>query len=341
MPAADAAVATCSLTMPTWIAAQLPHLVVAKLLQSPIAVAQHRHLLPIADAMLLLHLLAVAAEDAVCSRNCAVKLAADAVAMLRHQSPIADALNQRLLRSPIVDVLHQRLLLTADVLHQRQLPIAVAKHPRHLLAAVAEDVDCSLSSAVVLVADADVLHQRLQCPTVDVLHQRLLPIADAMPLRHLLAAEDVDLARACSANSKNQAADPPYLIADAAHRHLQFQLADATRPFLAVSDRPTMCADHEENSHCLIVFAETVSHAPKKALSSEHATMVATHLALSNLSLIVAVVHQSKRLPALAVVKAKSSTVTLSPTTADAQHAKVLPKAKSSTVTRVLLQLLS
>lgn len=53
---------------------------------------------------------------------------------------------------------------------------------------------------------------------------------------------------------------------------------------------------------------------------------------------IAAVTHLSKRLPALAVAEAKSCTVTLSRTPADARRVKVLPKAKSLMVVLQLLR---
>ena len=102
-----------------------------------------------------------------------------------------------------------------------------------------------------------------------------------------------------------------------------------------------MNADLEANSLCLIVYVETVSHELKKVLSSELATTDAILLAQLNQRSIVAVeLLFTKKHHAQAAVEAKSSTVTLSLTIADAQHAKVLPKAKSSMATRVLLQLL-
>ena len=66
------------------------------------------------------------------------------------------------------------------------------------------------------------------------------------------------------------------------------------------------------------------------ALTNQHLHLLA----------IVDVEHPLKLLLAQAVAKAKSSTVTLSHTIADAQHAKVQPKATSSTVTPVHLLLL-
>ena len=94
----------------------------------------------------------------------------------------------------------------------------------------------------------------------------------------------------------------------------------------------------------MIVYAETVFHELKKVLSSDLATMVVSLHALTNQHLhllaIVDVEHPLKLLLAQAVAKAKSSTVTLSHTIADAQHAKVQPKATSSTVTPVHLLLL-
>ena len=67
------------------------------------------------------------------------------------------------------------------------------------------------------------------------------------------------------------------------------------------------------------------------ALTNQHLHLLA----------IVDVEHPLKLLLAQAVAKAKSSTVTLSHTIADAQHAKVQQlKATSSMATPVLLQLL-
>jgi hypothetical protein len=98
----------------------------------------------------------------------------------------------------------------------------------------------------------------------------------------------------------------------------------------------------DQNFPCLIVYVETVSHAPKQARSSVLvATTDAILLALHSQRLIAVVAllpttqHHAQ---AVVVVKVQSSTVMLSLLKADALHAVDPAKAKSSTAMRLPLR---
>jgi hypothetical protein len=97
----------------------------------------------------------------------------------------------------------------------------------------------------------------------------------------------------------------------------------------------------DQNFPCLIVYVETVSHAPKQARSSVLvATTDAILLALHSQRLIavVALLPTKQHHAQAVVVKVQSSTVMLSLWKADALHAVDPAKAKSSTAMRLPLR---